>query len=264
MADLDGDGLEDLLMGLTVQYNAPGGLVWRKNLGGGSFGPDQAIEPNFINPNNALAVDLDGDGGLDVLGTNYGGHELSWFPNLMTADCDGNGTFDAVDIANGVVQDCDGNGVPDSCDLLVPGADLDGDGQLDVCTPPALLPSATTFSLAGGGAQKLELQGPGGAGLYIVVGSLSGTTPGTPFGSVTVPLVADTYSTKTVQQANQPPYTNTLGNLDPSGRATAVITVPAGFNPALAGVTAHHAFLVLQPGGGASFASNPVPLILVP
>lgn len=41
-------------------------------------------------------------------------------------DCDGNGTWDACDIASGDAGDIDGNGVPDSCD-----PDCDGDGEPD-------------------------------------------------------------------------------------------------------------------------------------
>lgn len=264
LVDLDGDGVLDLLTGLNATYQFSGGVRWSRGLGGGAYAAPVTVEDDFLGVSKLELADLDGDGSLDVIAGDYYGGDLSWYANRMAADCDGNGTFDAVDVANGVVQDCDGNGVPDSCDLLVQGNDIDGDGQLDACVPPGLKAHLTEFSLAAGGAQKLDLQGPGGAALYIVVGSTSGTSPGTPFGAVTVPLVQDMYALTTVLQANTGPYTNTLGTLDASGRATAVITVPAGFDPALAGVVAHHALLIIQPAGGASFASNPVPFVLVP
>lgn len=45
-------------------------------------------------------------------------------------DCDGNGVWDVVDIANGVASDCDGDGVLDACESI---GDCDLDGQPDDC-----------------------------------------------------------------------------------------------------------------------------------
>lgn len=257
LVDLDGDNTADLL---TAGEN---GIAWSRGLGNGAFAAAQSIESNFLNGYHALAADLDGDGGVDVVATEYNAHNLSWYPNRLTADCNQNGTFDSQEIALGQVPDCDGNGVPDGCDLLQPGADVDQDGQLDACVVPPLLASSTQVSVAGGGAVLFDLTGPAGA-LYLVLGSLSGTAPGTALGPVTVPLNLDAYTLFSIELANQAPFAKTLGTLDASGAAAAVITLPAGSNPGLAGLSLHHAFVTLGAGPGVSFASNPVALQLKP
>jgi hypothetical protein len=47
------------------------------------------------------------------------------------ADCNGNGTRDACDIASGASQDNNGNGIPDECETNC-SWDIDGDGDTDV------------------------------------------------------------------------------------------------------------------------------------
>src|SRR5262245_49496169 len=54
-ADLDGDGLVDLL---------GGGPTWIRNLGNGSFAPPVNLD-RYVGP--LATADLDGDGDLDVL-----------------------------------------------------------------------------------------------------------------------------------------------------------------------------------------------------
>ncbi|MHC4376802.1 MAG: FG-GAP repeat domain-containing protein [Planctomycetota bacterium] len=256
--DLNGDGVGDLLLA------GEAGITWAAGLGGGFFGPQQSIEDDFLSASRVLTGDLDGDGGLDVLGTDYFAHNLSWYPNRMTADCNGNGVFDAIEIDQGTVADCDGNGVPDACDLALPGADVDGDGQLDVCVPPALSPSRLEASLAGGGAQRLALTSTLGSELYLLLSTVSGTAPGTPVGGVTVPLNLDDITLWSIASANVGPYIDSLGFFEPDGTADAVFTVPAGESSDLAGVELHHAYVVLDSAGVLTFASNPVPLTLVP
>ena len=51
-----------------------------------------------------------------------------------SADCNGNGTIDSCEIADGSTADCNGNGIPDSCDLLSgQEVDCNANGQLDSC-----------------------------------------------------------------------------------------------------------------------------------
>ncbi len=51
-------------------------------------------------------------------------------------DCDGNGTDDAIDIANNPSLDCNSNGQIDSCEIDAnPSLDANGNGVLDVCEP---------------------------------------------------------------------------------------------------------------------------------
>ena len=51
----------------------------------------------------------------------------------IAADCDGNGTIDSCDLADGTLADCDGDGVPDMC-AIEDGTTIDIDGD-DVIGP---------------------------------------------------------------------------------------------------------------------------------
>ena len=51
----------------------------------------------------------------------------------VAPDCNGNGTIDYCDIAQGTSIDCDGNTIPDSCDIANGAPDCNGNGTLDRC-----------------------------------------------------------------------------------------------------------------------------------
>ena len=98
---------------------------------------------------------------------------------------------------------------------------------------------------------------------YAVLGSLSGTSPGTSLGGVLVPLNPDPYLQLTMSSPALF-FVNSVGTLDASGRATATLPMPA--NPAfgylfLPGRRLHHAY-VLSTGEPPSYAlaSNPCQL----
>ena len=123
------------------------------------------------------------------------------------------------------------------------------------------------LSIAGGGSQQLQLDaGALQAGrLFIVLGSVSGTTPGIPFGGFTIPLVNDFYLQQCLLFPNQAPLTNSLGYLDATGAATTLVTIPPGLIPAsLTGLLIHHAALVIDSGGLPTVVSNSVELVLEP
>lgn len=150
---------------------------------------------------------------------------------------------------------------------------LDERLEVTACKHPALLAyrrasllaEPASISVSAGGAQSLELDAAPGqaANVYLVVGSASGTSPGLPLGVVELPLVPDAYLLLSVTGANQPPFGATLGVLDEVGRAQASWTLPAGSNPALAGLVLNHAFVAFD-AVGASFASEPARLTLEP
>ncbi len=54
-------------------------------------------------------------------------------PAADRTDCNGNGTPDDEDIANGTSQDCNNNGTPDECDVGYTSADCDNNGVPDEC-----------------------------------------------------------------------------------------------------------------------------------
>jgi glucose/arabinose dehydrogenase len=160
----------------------------------------------------------------------------------------------------------------------------DNDGEMYIVDPtggeifkivptgaPAPVPPLTALwqalSISQGGTQYMELNaGAGYAGaLYFVLGSASGTAPGLTVDGFNLPLNFDAYFSLSLTGANSPPFTNTLGLLGPTGRASAKVKVPAGvLSPAAVGITFHHAFATLSPFGNVSSTSNAVPLTLVP
>jgi hypothetical protein len=83
--------------------------------------------------------------------------------------------------------------------------------------------------------------------LCFVVGSVSGTSPGLTLNGVNIPLVVDAYTLYTVEQANQLPFSGTLGLLDSLGGRLSRLNVPAGSIPALAGQQLYHVSLGIDP-----------------
>jgi hypothetical protein len=133
----------------------------------------------------------------------------------------------------------------------------------DLDLPPRLTADVTEISVSTGGIQSLCLSaGPANAGLvYWVLGSESGSVPGTTVDGVNIPLNFDSWSLYTLTQPNIGPLYQTLGMLDASGGANAQLIVPV--QASLAGVQLHHAYLLTN-GSAVLGASNAVPLSLVP
>ena len=149
--------------------------------------------------------------------------------------------------------------VPDSGDSFL--------GKWGCSSTAPLTSDVPTISLSAGGTQVLTLDaGPACAGwFYLMLGTVTGTTPGIDFGNgLLLPLNYDPYFHITLFQPNIPSFGNFKGTLDASGRATVSLTVFAGLDPTLAGVTLHHAFLAAEVFGVSEFASNAVPVLLVP
>jgi hypothetical protein len=83
---------------------------------------------------------------------------------------------------------------------------------------------------------------------YILFASLSGTSPGINLGAgLSFPLNLDAFSNLAFMFANSVIFTDYIGILDGSGRATASLVMP-GIAPAtLIGLTVHHAYVVTDP-----------------
>ncbi len=142
------------------------------------------------------------------------------------------------------------------------------EAETATCLPPVSV-DVVEISDAVGGTVNFSLQ-PGAefaSDFYFLGGSLSGTRPGFPVGGETIPLNFDAYTMLTLVKANQPPFTTNFGTLDPVlGEGTAALTLPPGVFTALIGLTAHHAYAVLDLslGLGVSFVSNAAPLTFLP
>lgn len=187
---------------------------------------------------------------------------------ISVPDCNGNGVPDDQDLLAGTSLDCNVNGIPDECELAAFGGDIDGDGQLDDCVAPPLMADVYELSVAAGGTQTFSLTASVSSGIYLLLGTASGTSPGVPSGGLVVPLNIDSYLLHTALAPNTPPLTGSLGFLMPSGGqgvATASFTLPPSFDPALVGLTLHHAYVTLGfLSGQITSVSNAVPLDLLP
>ena len=83
---------------------------------------------------------------------------------------------------------------------------------------------------------------------YIVLGSVTGTSPGIPIGpGLNLPLNWDTYSNLTLNLANSSTFSNFLGILDGLGGGSASLVLPAVTPPEAIGLELHHAYLVADP-----------------
>jgi hypothetical protein len=109
-------------------------------------------------------------------------------------------------------------------------------------------PSWAEVPLLTGGGQALELAvgAQNALDLYLVLGSRSGTQPGLALGALVLPLNVDGYLLFTLNNPNSAVLGQSLGQLDSEGRAEALLSAPPGTNPALAGLTLHHAALVVD------------------
>ena len=272
-SDVEADGDLDLLASFHPWSGSQ--ILWAENLGGGHFGTPETIEGSSTDTVVAGGVaDVDGDSDLDVIvafhdPTIHGTAVATYECLLGAADCNGNGIPDVVDIEQGVEADCDVSGVPDSCEIAT-GAldDVDQDGVPDTCLPPPLMADTYHLSVSLGGVQSLIVTAPVPSGLYLLLGSTSGTSPGITSGGSVVPLNYDSYLLHTAIAPNTPPLSGSFGALTPSagqGIASASFTLPANFDPALVGLTLHHAYVTVSLlSGQLTSVSNPVPLSLVP
>ena len=125
------------------------------------------------------------------------------------------------------------------------------------------------MSVAAGGTQAFQLAAPPGTfDVFLLLGSTSGTSPGTPTGGFVVPLNLDSYLLHTLLSPNTAPLATSFGVLPPSGiigGSVVSFTLPPAFDPSLVGMTVHHAYLVANLlSGYVTFVSNAVPLSFVP
>ncbi|MHC4377145.1 MAG: hypothetical protein ACYS26_11155 [Planctomycetota bacterium] len=123
--------------------------------------------------------------------------------------------------------------------------------ECEDCTEPTIT-GGGDVSVSAGGSVDLRAQfGPGSEGqLYWILGSASGSTPGTPFEGQIVPLNVDSYTLLTLNPGT-PPLANNFGTLDLDGFGTATFSLPANSDPSFAGITGTHAALLLDLSSGA-------------
>lgn len=85
-----------------------------------------------------------------------------------------------------------------------------------------------------------------GGRAYLMLGSISGTSPGQfILPGIVLPLNIDIYTTFTVEHPNTATLGNSMGNLDAQGHAVSTFKLPNGLSPTLAGLVVNHAYLLL-------------------
>lgn len=130
-----------------------------------------------------------------------------------------------------------------------------GPGRVEVAPLPLggdLFGDVAAVSLLAGGAQGLALSTcpPQPDAQYLLLGSLSGTSPGIPVDGVVLPLAFDTYTTWLLSNPSPAHLPGSFGTLDAAGAAGTTLTVPAGSPAAWAGAVFQHAFAVISMAGG--------------
>jgi hypothetical protein len=122
-----------------------------------------------------------------------------------------------------------------------------------------------TLSAATGGDADFFLKAglPNGARNYILLGTMSGTDPGTllPLGLETLPLNWDSFTDLVMLLLNSPFFDNFLGQLDPTGKEYALFDTIAPLPPIAIGARVNFAYALNNPF---DFASNPVEIEIVP
>lgn len=114
VADFNADGFLDIAVG-SLDYNKP--LAWYPNNGGTAFGTFRLISNLFDYIHDVKAADFDGDGDMDVVGSDSEmGHKIVWFAN------NGTGTFGVLRTVNNDIASPHGLAV----------GDIDGDGDIDI------------------------------------------------------------------------------------------------------------------------------------
>lgn len=146
------------------------------------------------------------------------------------------------------------------------GVELDAITVLNRADGPSLSADVAQVSLSAGGVQTLSLSAPTPSGLYYLLTTVGGTTPGIVFppSFLPVPLNSSSLLTFTALRPNKL-VKKGLALLDGSGQKTATLTIPPGQDPGLDGVVLHHAYVLLDLASlETNFVSNAESLTLVP
>ncbi|MGB4847060.1 MAG: T9SS type A sorting domain-containing protein, partial [Saprospiraceae bacterium] len=109
--DIDGDGLTDVLAS-----SAGVNIYWFKNRGDGMFYAEKIIYDAEIFCDAAEAIDVDGDGDMDVIGAFSFSNEITWVENT------GGGLFGNAHLIEGDLEPLD--------DMIL--VDLNNDGKRDI------------------------------------------------------------------------------------------------------------------------------------
>lgn len=131
---------------------------------------------------------------------------------------------------------------------------------------PSLWAKGYSIPTSTGGAINfmLEAGAPNANRPYLLLGSLSGTSPGfaLPGGKI-LPLNWDIFTDVVMALLGTPVFQDFMGILDANGSAQAALNAPGPLDPVLIGLEAHFAYLLGAPPGF-DFVSNPIPVTFTP
>jgi hypothetical protein len=282
VGDVDGDGQEDLILGAPQSYLSLRGYVQVWTQAGQTLAWDIAGGANGDRFGAAVgaAGDLDQNGQADLLigapGDDFQANDAGSVRVLSGASGQpfyklyGSGANAGLGAALAGGFDANGDHVTDFA-LGAPGDSTAGSnaGFVRVVSSQALAMTSDRFvaSISSGDVQQLSIDvAPGYANQsYVVLGSMSGTQPSVVFGGLTLPLVADRYFAYLRGPVIAGPIKNGQGSTNASGHANASFdTKVLPLSPSFVGQTFYHAFVILGAGGQATFASNAVPLTILP
>lgn len=136
---------------------------------------------------------------------------------------------------------------------VLKGPDVSHNGLADVflarITTLALTADAEVLSESQGGAIRFALNAGDKDRGYILLGSVSGTSPGTslPGGKAVLPLNWDAFTNLVITQINTPHFSDFSGNLDSSGKGAALFDTLGPLPPGFLGTVIHFAALLDGP-----------------
>ncbi|MDR6528559.1 hypothetical protein J2787_003996 [Chryseobacterium rhizosphaerae] len=113
MLDLDGDLKEDLVF--CVYWDQK--LSWKKNLGNGTFGPEQIVSQNAKLITQFDAADFNNDSKMDLISVSFGDDKVAWYEGI-----NGTGSFTPEKVLTTDVNSLN----------TVSAGDIDGDGDADI------------------------------------------------------------------------------------------------------------------------------------
>ena len=260
LGDFNGDGKLDAVSteddGLDADL-----VVWEGN-GDGTFGAElwYTLTSNYRGENSV--GDFNGDGNPDLVGSVWnaklaglvgtGGTTMWPTPAAMVGPQ--LSALESVDLNGDLVDD-----------LVVLDEQL-GTLTVMISQPEQASSYLNQMAVLSSNPKKhhlsMQLGGHGGHP-YLVLGTLSGTTPGVDLGAVHIALNPDAYTTLLFTKPGTL-IADSFGFLNAYGAAN--VTLNAGtmsLSPGLVGLTAHHAFLVLSPLNlSVTWASEPLQLLL--
>ncbi|MBI4880573.1 MAG: VCBS repeat-containing protein [Planctomycetes bacterium] len=283
IGDVNGDGKDDILTGAPGVDNGSATDAGAAYILSGASGAVLAtLLGNAAYAEFGASVgcpgDVDGDGMKDFAvgepraapgGRLNAGmvHVFSGATYAPLYQCEGMTAVDLLGSALAAAGDANGDGRPDFV-AGAPGSTAGG----AISTGSAFVFSGARLPLhaalpvlpaAGGGQVAFELDaGSANAGRpYYLLGSMSGTSPGTPLGSTVLPLNYDAFMNLTLIFANTPVFASFFGLLDAQGRATATLDSLGPISPAAVGVQMHFAAVLDWP---LDYATNAHPVEIMP